>query len=412
MMPATPPFRIIHTADWHLGKLLGDLSREEEHQHFLDFLLEQIIASKIDALLVSGDVFDSANPPQSAIAQYYNFLSQVHRQSQCHVVIIAGNHDSPAQIDAPQQILKALRTHVIGQWQSNPTAHLIPLPDATAPRVTIAAVPFLRDRDLRSGISGQTPAEIQATLNAAITGIYQYVAATADHKTPLIAMGHLTIIGASPSDSEREIHIGGLGALPAQNFPGTFAYVALGHLHRPQACGTCETIRYSGSPIPLSFSECQDLKELRLLEISTTGELHHSSLPIPTTRRLLRKSCHSSELPSCLADLHRDHAADPLPAWVELSLNDAIVTESIHAQIRDLTRDAPFEIIRILQTRTTPLTEIQADGNHDDHWIDSQLGQPEIIFSKRLEQATELTDEQKASLQRHFHTLLALHRGE
>jgi DNA repair protein SbcD/Mre11 len=411
-MPATPPFRILHTADWHLGKLLGDLPREQEHQRFLDFLLEQILAHSIDALLIAGDVFDSANPPQSAIAQYYNFLSRVHQQSHCHVVVIAGNHDSPAHIEAPSPILKALRTHVIGQWQNDPTAHLIPLPNANAPRVTISAVPFLRDRDLRSGISGQSPAEIQTTLNASITAIYQSIATAADHKTPLIAMGHLTVIGASPSDSEREIHIGGLGALPARNFPSAFTYVALGHLHRPQACGTCESIRYSGSPIPLSFSECQDQKELRLLEISNDASLCQSSIPIPASRRLVRKSCHSHELEACLAQLHRDHAADTLPAWVELSLTDAIVTESLHAQIRDQTRDAPFEIIRVLQTRATALAEIHAEGHDDHHWFDSQLGHPEVIFSKRLELASELTDEQKALLQRHFQTLLALHRGE
>ena len=411
-MADIPPFRILHTADWHLGKMLGDLSREDEHQRFLGFLLEEIVEQDIDALLIAGDIFDSANPPQTAVTQYYNFLSELHRRSHCHVVVIAGNHDSPAQIEAPRQLLKLLRTHVVGQWQEA-SQHFIPLPDATAPRVIIAAVPFLRDRDLRIGISGQSPAEIQATLNAAITNIYQEMTAAAQNQSvPLIAMGHLTVTGARASDSEREIHIGGLGALPASNFPNNFSYVALGHLHRPQACGNIATIRYSGSPIPLSFSEANDHKELRLLEISTDGALQQTSIAIPLSRRLLQKSTTSAEIETCLLQLRAELAQETLPAWVELTLSDAIVGDGMAAKIQELTREAPYEIIRILHANATQLAQASADMQPDSNDIDTRLNQPEAVFNLRLDQSPELTEAQKTALQQHFQALLTIHRGE
>jgi exonuclease SbcD len=412
-MAATSPFRVLHTADWHLGKMLGDLSRESEHQRFLDLLLDEIVARDVDALLIAGDIFDSSNPPQSAITQYYNFLSELHRRSHCHVVVIAGNHDSPAQIEAPRQLLQLLRTHVVGQWHDDSHSHLIPLPDATAPRIIIAAIPFLRDRDVRVGISGQTPAEIQATLNAAITAIYQEVATAAKiHNVPIIAMGHLTVTGASTSDSEREIHIGGLGALPAQNFPNEFAYVALGHLHRPQACGALENIRYSGSPIPLSFSEANDKKEMRLLEIQNDGIMQQTGIAIPLTRRLVQRKCKSADIETCLQQLRVELSNELLPSWVELTLIDAIVGDGMTAKIQELTRDAPFEIIRILHGTASQLAQAMAEFESHSDEIDTRLNQPEAIFALRLEQAESLTEEQKTSLHQHFHALLALHRGE
>ncbi len=412
-MADTAPFRVLHTADWHLGKMLGDLSRETEHQRFLDFLLEIIVAREINALLIAGDIFDSANPPQSAVTQYYNFLSELHRRSHCHVVVIAGNHDSPAQIEAPRQLLQLLRTHVVGQWHDDAQSHLITLPDAAAPRVIIAAIPFLRDRDLRIGISGQNPAEIQATLNAAITTIYQDVAKAANHDVvPLIAMGHLTVTGASTSDSEREIHIGGLGALPARNFPSDFSYVALGHLHRPQACGALENIRYSGSPIPLSFSEANDQKELRLLEIQNDGTVQQFGIDIPLTRRLVQRKCCSVDIETYLQQLRVEFSNEILPTWVELTLIDAIVGDGMTAKIQELTRDAPFEIIRILHGTASQLAQANAEFEQNSVDIDSRLNQPEVVFALRLEQAESLTEEQKTSLNQHFHALLALHRGE
>jgi len=265
-------YRLLHTADWHLGKLLNDQSRDAEHAAFLDWLLAAVAEHRVDAIVLSGDVFDSANPPQSALARYYNFVSQLFRQGNCAFVAIAGNHDSPAQLEAPKNALQALNAHVAGCIAENPAGRILCLPDSSNPQVAVAMVPFLRDRDLRVGKEGDGSAEIQAQLVSGIQSRYAETAAAAKHlKCPVIATGHLTVAGAAASDSEREIHIGGLGAVGAAIFPAEFAYTALGHLHRPQACGADGRVRYSGSPIALGFGEAGDAKEVRILDASPDG---------------------------------------------------------------------------------------------------------------------------------------------
>ena len=142
-------FRVLHTADWHLGKMLGDYSREEEQGLFLEWLLGVIRDRDVDALVVAGDVFDSAYPPQGALRLYYDFLSALYRTTDCAVVVVAGNHDSATQIEAPKGVLGALRVRVVGAMPEDPEDALVVLPDKEDPRLVVAAVPFLRDRDLR-----------------------------------------------------------------------------------------------------------------------------------------------------------------------------------------------------------------------------------------------------------------------
>lgn len=407
--------RILHTADWHLGKMLGDLSRETEHRAFLDFLLEIIATEKIDALLIAGDVFDSANPPQSAVAQYYQFLSSVHQTSQCQVIVTAGNHDSPAHIEAPKELLKLLRTHVIGAMPSDRAQAMIPLPNEHEPLVYIAAVPFLRDRDLRTGISGQSSAEIQASLNDAITTIYQeMVDLRAQSSAPLIAMGHLTVSGSKTSDSEREIHVGGLGALPADRFPAAYAYVALGHLHRPQACDTNDLIRYSGSPIPLSFSESRDHKELRLLEVND-GTLQHRSIAIPQARELRQVVTNSADAEFTLTQLAQEfaHQTAKLKPWIELFINDPLPGDQIAQRCAEAAKNAPYEIVRIIQPTSQDPAATTWDSNQGDQKkIDDLLGDPASLFQWRIDQETTIPEEQKITLRQTFASLLALHRNE
>ena len=260
-------FRVLHTADWHLGKLLGDLSREEEHSRFLDFLLETIVAEEVDALVIAGDLFDSANPPQSAQRQYYAFLSQLYAARECAVVVVAGNHDSPAQLEAPRDVLTTLRATVVGRALEDP---VLLLPDSESPRLALAAIPFLRDRDLRSGQMGQGAEAIRQALVDGIARRYSDAGEAVEGLgVPAMATGHLTVSGAKASDSERDIHVGGLGTVSAKIFPQVFDYVALGHLHRPQACGEADHIRYSGSPIPLSFSEALDTKSVQIADFGT-----------------------------------------------------------------------------------------------------------------------------------------------
>jgi exonuclease SbcD len=411
--------RIIHTADWHLGKMLGELSREQEHQMFLDFLLSTIRNEQADVLLIAGDVFDSANPPQSAVALYYNFLSRLHQQCNCQVIITAGNHDSPAHLEAPKELLKQLHVHVVGHLPENINDLLIPFPSAEDPRVIIAAVPFLRDRDLRSGQSGQSAADIQQALGRAIAACYQSAADNASamgkNRSVLIAMGHLTVSGASSSDSERDIHIGGLGAVSADCFPPSFDYVALGHLHRPQRCGKHEHIRYAGSPLPLSFSEANDSKELRMLEIDALGRINQRCIVIPLPRILMQVKTNTADVAKVLGKLaEKFHTLDDavLKPWLELLIDDPVPGDNMVEKIAELTREAPFSVIRILNSRSANPAEIGMENLNEDGAIDTLLNSPAHLFQLRLDQEENLSQQQKEAVILTFGHLLSIHQAE
>lgn len=408
-----PPgaYRALHTADWHLGKMLGENSREQEHGRFLDFLLHAIREQNVDLLVIAGDVFDSANPPQAAEAQYYNFLSALFRQGGCSVVIVAGNHDSPAHLEAPRQILKALGAHVLGALPQSAADALVPLPDADSPRLLVAAVPFLRDRDLRIGQSGQSASEIQRALVEGIKRRYDEVAEAAkpwiDQGVPVLATGHLTVVGSTMCDSEREIHVGGLGAIGTDCFPEAFSYVALGHLHRPQAAGGREIVRYSGSPLPLSFSEAKDVKAVRLLDFNQGKLVAQAELQIPLTRHLAQISATRQSLESAIQTFQPPPGE--LSAWVELVIEDPLAGENIFEHAQVLARARGFEVIRVISKPTTTLSGMTAAGISDADGIADLLAEPVKVFAHRLEAESSLTQGEKESLTTVFLELLNLH---
>ena len=245
-------FRVLHTADWHLGKTLCDHDRLEEHAHFLKFLLRTIAEEKVDTLVVSGDVFDSANPSQAAERLYFEFIAELHGLGHCTAVITAGNHDSPTHLEAPRQVLRALNVRIAGILLDDPAEMLVALPSADNPCVVIAAVPFLRDRDLRTGVLGQTSEEIQRDLHSGLRDRYTRLAEAAEcwreRGVPVMATGHLTMLEGIASESERPIHIGGLGAIGADLFPGHFLLWSFGASASPPIC------RRAGAPALLGFA--------------------------------------------------------------------------------------------------------------------------------------------------------------
>ena len=289
--------RVLHTSDWHLGHRLHDHDRNEEHAQFLEWLLGAIETQRANALVVAGDIFDTANPTHAALEQYYRFLMGL-RQTCCrHVVIIGGNHDSPGTLNAPREILKFLNIHVTGKAHDNPDDEIIALRDRSGQiEGVICAVPFLRDRDIRQAVAGESYAEMEERLKEGIVRRYQQAAAHAlpfkELLIPVIATGHLFASGGQLSDtlegSEKPIHIGTLGNVRADEFPDAFDYIALGHLHRPQKVSGRDHIRYAGSPLPLSFSEFEDRKTVYLVEFSGNRLESVAPLEVPSRRRLLR----------------------------------------------------------------------------------------------------------------------------
>lgn len=278
----TKPLTVLHTSDWHLGRRLYGNMRYDEFEAFLDWLTQTIEEHNVDVLIVAGDIFDTMTPSNRAQSLYYQFLGTVSSLYCQHVVIVAGNHDSPTFLDAPANVLKFLNVHVIGTACENIEDEVLVLKDKqNQPQCLIAAVPYLRDRDVRSSQAGESAEDKD---NNVISGIKQHYAQVADiakskqkqlieqydYYLPIIATGHLFTSGGKTTEDDgvRELYVGSLGKVSVDMFDDCFDYVALGHLHVPQKVGGCEHIRYSGSPIAMGFGEARQQKQVLLIQFA------------------------------------------------------------------------------------------------------------------------------------------------
>lgn len=283
--------RILHTADWHIGHSLNGWSRDEEHRLWFDSLAEFAQREAVDALLVSGDVFDGINPSGASQRIFYAGLRQLKdRCPHLVTVLTSGNHDPAARLEAPAAILASLDVHVRAVLRRTDTGavdiahHMIPLPDRQGIiRAQVCALPFLRAADM-PGLSfadeagGSSIVAAAGRLHAEIAEAAQAWAGT----VPVIAMGHLHARGGEESEgAERSILIGGEHALPVDVFPETFAYVALGHLHRPQSLAGGR-VRYCGSCFPLSAAEIGYDHGVTVIDLDDGGvRVAHHNLPRP-----------------------------------------------------------------------------------------------------------------------------------
>ena len=404
-------FRVVHTADWHLGKPLGDLDRTGEIRAFLDFLLETVLASQADALVIAGDVFDCATPPQSAVRLYFDFLAALYTRTPCVAVVTAGNHDSPSLLEAPRDLLGVLRTRVVAALPEDRRALLFPLPSAEAPALVVAAVPFLRERDLRTGRMGQSAAEIESDLREGIAARYAEVAEAArpwiERGVPVLATGHLTALGASTAESERSIHVGGLGKIGADAFPEAFAYVALGHLHRPQPVGGRPHIRYCGSPIALSFGEAGDSKELRLLDFEDGTLAANQPIPVPQARRLVQLRVAARELEAQLREF--TPPPSPLPPWVEVVVEGAARGEDLFQTVQQHVEGRPFVVVKVTAETAGEVAALTLDESAADTELDNLLSDPKAVFRLRLDCEPELEEADRAALETAFAELYDRH---
>lgn len=291
--------KILHTSDWHLGQSFFTKSRKNEHAAFLKWLLQQVEAYQIDAIIVAGDVFDTGTPPSYARELYHAFIGELQGM-QCTLVVLGGNHDSVSVLNESKALLKYLNSHVIASTYGDLSEQVITLNDRKGqPGAVLCAVPFIRPRDVLVSEAGQSATDKRQALGDAIKQHYGALynealslRASIEEKQaeqgsknsaaiPIIATGHLTALGVSQSESVRDIYIGTLEGFDAKGFPPA-DYIALGHIHRPQKVAKAEHIRYSGSPIPLSFDELNTQKQVVLITFeseSTTPTI--STLPIP-----------------------------------------------------------------------------------------------------------------------------------
>lgn len=287
--------RFIHTSDWHLGQTLHNFERGFEHQHFLDWLLATLADEQAEGLLISGDIFDNANPSAASQKQLYRFLQQAKTQvPHLNIVIIAGNHDSPGRLEAPGPLLETLDATVIG-FVPRLAGGAIDIARLVVPfrnkvgqiAAWCLAIPFLRPGDVpRVETEGDPYMEGIALLYR------QALAHALTLRQPgqaIVALGHCHMVGGEISeDSERRIVIGGTEALPAGIFDPAIAYAALGHLHLAQSVGKQAHLRYCGSPLPMSFAEVNYPHQVLRVDLNGETVADITALPVPRAVELLR----------------------------------------------------------------------------------------------------------------------------
>ncbi len=354
--------RILHTSDWHLGQQFIGKSREAEHRAFFRWLISQIIELQVDVLLVAGDIFDTATPPSYAKALYHQLIVDL-QPTRCQVVMLGGNHDSVAVLNESANLLGCLNTQVVpGYWQDQ-ARHLLPLRDrAGEHKLWLLALPFLRARDLSvlttaQSSAGQSAFDKQQQLQQQIAQVYQQLftlARESNPQLPIIATGHLTTVGASRSESEREIYIGNLEAFPAQAFPPV-DYLALGHIHQAQKVAGSDYLRYCGSPIALSFDEVRQQKQVLLLEFADDA-VHPcaplvQSIDVPCFQPLLSLTTDLASLPTLLQPACAHLSAEQC-LWLELVISgeDALLND-LSAPLQQILADYPVELLRLRKAR-------------------------------------------------------------
>ncbi|MFN3868113.1 MAG: exonuclease SbcCD subunit D [Hyphomicrobiaceae bacterium] len=283
--------RIIHTADWHIGQTLAGYARDHEHAAVLDALVDVVKARAADALLISGDVFDHQNPSGEAQRLFYATIVKLKAaRPALQIVVTAGNHDAAGRLEAPHVVLQSLGVHVVGSVRRrggmiDAGRHLVALRNASGEAVAnVLAVSYPTAGclpPLASLVTDDGSSPVVEATRALYAEIAERSGALAS-PLPLIVMGHLHVAGGLESEgAERRILVGGQHAVPASIFPEAARYVALGHLHRAQAIGR-ETIRYSGSLLPLSAAELGYAHGVTLLTLDGDAtRIEHIPLPRP-----------------------------------------------------------------------------------------------------------------------------------
>lgn len=401
--------RILHTSDWHLGQHFMGKSRAAEHQALIDWLLEQVAAQAVDAVLIAGDIFDTGAPPSYARALYSQLVARLHAAGVA-LLLLGGNHDSVSVLDDSRALLACLNTTLIAAVGDAAT-HVVALPARDGqPGCIVCALPFIRARDVVQSQAGQSAQEKQQALQGAIQATYQqvYVQAQAlqaqlqaqtGRMLPIIATGHLTTVGASSNESVREIYVGALEAFPTNAFPAA-DYIALGHIHKPQKVGGLEHIRYSGSPIALGFDEARQAKQVLLVDLGSPGLEAVTALPVPVFQPMAAVNASLAALPALL-----QAAAQPgrreRPVWLEVTVQDDDYLKDLAGRVEALLQDLPLELLRIKRQRGAVDAQLVGAGHES---LDELT--PEQVFARRLAQET-LTPELQAALGERYSAVLA-----
>jgi exonuclease SbcD len=340
--------KILHTADWHLGQTFMQKSRKEEHQQFIDWLLKTLQEEQIAVVIIAGDIFDVANPAIEAMDLYHTFLLKAY-QLGVEVIVVGGNHDSAARLNTTGALLSLLHVHVVG-GEMGALGKLIPLRDKVSQEVyaVVVAVPYLRDADIRKIAEGEEVLAAHHQFAASIQKHYDALLLQANAqfpKAPVIGTAHLYVNGSTVSDSTKEnMHaIGTLGQIASGAFSEGYHYIAMGHIHKPQVIAHqgSVVVKYAGSPIPLSFSERDDHKEVTVIEL-LGNQFVYTVLQVPLFRPLIRFKGSANKVVTALAAYQHQTV---LPAWGEIILTESVDFIAFNQEVAQSCIDNQIEIL-------------------------------------------------------------------
>ncbi len=372
--------KVLHTSDWHLGQQFYEHDRRVEHQAFFTWLLATLVEQQIDLLLVAGDIYHTATPSASAENQLYQFIKDAKKASpQLHVVIIAGNHDSANRILAAQPLLAQFDTHVVGRFDvATPDETVITI-NTNGKRAVIVAMPFLRASDV--SLISQTesgPSYAQGVAKAYELAL-EHATNINEQNSPLIVMGHLHAKGGDiSSDSERNLVIGGEESISANVFGKQANYVALGHLHKAQQVAKSDIIRYSGTPIPMSFSERNYTHQVNVVEFIIDEKQHISTtvnpLYIPRSADVIilpKGECvRLSELCEQIKAL--DTAQNTTAPYLRVKLKSSDIDTTFREQIEQALEGKHIKFCGIERVR-------EQSAQNDDNTVFEDLSEVEML---------------------------------
>ncbi len=387
--------RILHTGDWHIGQTLKSFGRELEHRAVLQQLAVIAADRDVDAMIVAGDVFDSPNPSGASLTLFYDTLVQLSKaRPGMTIVITAGNHDAAGRLEAPRSVLGALNVHITGNVRRpggklDAAQHFVQLRDRSG-RIgaEVLAVSYPTTACLPTvARDGDAPVSVMRQVEALYRELYDAVRPLRSD-APLIVTGHLHVAGAVESDgAERRILIGGEHAVPTSVFPADAAYVALGHLHKAQAIGK-ETIRYSGSLMPLSATEQAYTHSVTLLSLdggATVVEQIRMRRPVPFIRLPQTGEIRFSELADRLAALGLDPGL-PAEQWpfIDVRVARADVPTTFRADADKIVDGFP---VRLVDLKVASLTVDTAARTADDPFVRLVERMPEDLFRMAFQRA-------------------------
>ncbi|MFK7160062.1 exonuclease subunit SbcD [Marinospirillum sp. MEB164] len=395
--------KLLHTSDWHLGQHFFHRSRHAEQQAFLRWLLEVMETEQVDVLLVAGDIFDTATPPSAARELLNQFVVDVQRLG-VQLILLGGNHDAIATLHEARPLLRYLETHVIATTDLPLDEQVITLHDrAGVPSALLCAVPYLRPKELITSRAGDSAEAKRQWLLEAMQAHYQCLYAHAEQRraalgldVPILGSGHLTALGMSRSDSERDLYIGTLEAVPSDIFP-PFDYLALGHLHRPQRISGKAHWCYSGAPYRLSFDELSHQKQVNLVSFCPAeadfssepashpeSELENPSvtvtpLAVPVFQPMQRLRGDWAQIESHLQQLKTDYPQGNPSLWLAIELEDGLGLSDARQQIQQQLADTAVDVVVIRRVARQADTVLAQQAQETL----SELT-PEQVFEQRL----------------------------